>query len=162
MTRWEWSANRAGKTSAGVAWMRPFAAAVPWITVVLLLLMFHMIGGTMTSAEGVLFDLPDAGSAEGEETKLVALVMPMTRESARRETLVFFDDARYMLGDEASESVFIEQLAERSSKTGDRTLLVLADRRVAGGELMRVAALAKKGGVKRLLFAERKDRESGT
>ncbi len=158
MTRWGWSEARAAKNTVRIAWLRPFATAVPWITVGLLLLMFHLMGGTFTSAEGILFDLPDNGLSEGEETKLVALVMPMTRESTRRETLVFFDDARYTLGDDASEAVFSEQLSERATKTGDRALLVLADRRVAGGELMRLAALAKKGGIQRLLFAERKDR----
>ncbi len=159
MTRWGWREIRAQKAPALVAWARPFAVAVPWIAIILLLLMFHLIGGTFTTAEGVLFDLPEAGLQEGEETKLVALVMPSTRESSHRETLLFFDDARYVLGDEASEAVFLRHVSERANKTGGKTILVLADRRVAGGELMRLGALAKKGGLRRILFAERKDRE---
>ncbi len=160
MKRWDWNGvRRAARNPAGADWLRPFVAAVPWITVGVLLLMFHLIGGTFTAAEGVLFDLPDVGSGEGIETKLVAVVMPVTRDSARKENLVFFDDARYLLGDAASEAVFAEQLSERASKTGERALLVLADRRVAGGELMRLAGLVKGCGIDRLLFAERKDRE---
>ncbi len=141
-------------------WMRPFTTAVPWITVGILLLMFQLIGETLTSAEGVLFDLPEAGLSEGAETKLVALVMPMVREGARRETLVFFNDARFLLGDEASEAAFSEELTTRVTKTGDHVLLVLADRRIPGGELMQLAALAKKSGVARILFAERKEKDS--
>ncbi len=140
-------------------WMRPFSAAVPWITVGILLLMFQLIGDTLHSAEGVLFDLPAAGLNEGAETKLIALVMPMTREGTRRETLVFFDDARFVLGEDASEAVFSSELAERVAKTGETVLLVFADRRVPGGELMRLATLVKKSGINRILFAERKERE---
>ncbi len=159
MTRWGWSKSREQKNPTLLLWSRPFAAAVPWITIGMLLLMFHLIGGTLASAEGILFDLPGSTLGEGEETKLVALIMPSTRDRARPEILVFFDDARYTLGDEASEAVFSRQLAERAAKTGDKTLLVLADRRVPGGDLMRLAARAKEGGVQRILFAERKDRE---
>lgn len=139
-------------------WMRPFSVAVPWITVGVLLLMFQLIGNTLTSAEGVLFDLPDAGLSEGAETKLVALVMPMMSEGVRRETLVFFNDARFLLGDESSEQVLAAELAARHAKTGDDVLLVLADRRIPGGELMRLATLAKQSGIARILFAERKDK----
>lgn len=160
MTRWGWSGSRSAKGIDRLAWLRPFSAAVPWITVGVLLLMFHLIGGTFTSAEGVLFDLPASGQTDGAQTQLVALVMPMAREHSLRETLVFFDDARYVLGDSASEIALGAQLAERSAKTGDRTLLLLADRRVAGGELMRLAALARGRGIERILFAERK--ENGT
>ncbi len=139
-------------------WMRPFSVAVPWITVGVLLLMFQLIGNTLTSAEGVLFDLPEAGLSEGAETKLVALVMPMMSEGVRRETLVFFNDARFLLGDESSEQVLAAELAARHAKTGDDVLLVLADRRIPGGELMHLATLAKQSGIARILFAERKDK----
>ena len=160
MTPWNWKPERAqGVWRTGPVWLRPFLAAVPWITVLLLVLMFHMVGGTLASSEGVLFDLPDSsGLRDGEPAALVALVMPMPRESSPgSSTLVFFDDARYVLGDDASEAAFGEQLAERAEKTGDSALLVLADRRVAGGELMHMADIARKGGVARILFAERRD-----
>lgn len=157
MTRWGWSESRAAKGVDRLAWMRPFSSAVPWITVMLLLLMFHLVGGTFTSAEGVLFDLPAVGETEGAKTQLVALVLPMSRENSLRETLVFFDDARYVLGDAASENSLGAELAARAAKTGDRTLLLLADRRVSGGDLMRLAALVRSSGVERVLFAERKE-----
>lgn len=152
MSPWGWQPERAqGIWRYGAGWVRPLAAAVPWITVVLLLLMFYLMGGAFTSAEGVLFDLPDAGPSEGEPTELVALVMPMPHE-----TLVFFDDARYMMGDGASVAVLKGHLTERLARAKRKTLLVLADRRVAGGELMRLAAVAKESGADRILFAEKK------
>lgn len=39
-------------------------------------------------------------------------------------------------------------------------MLVLADRRVPTGDVMRFADLARAGGVKRVLFAEKKQREA--
>lgn len=155
MIPWGWLADRDRSGAArGLAWLRPMSAAVPWVTVGLLLQMLVLVGGTLTTAKGVLFDLPEIGLSEGERTKLVALVMPMPHE-----TLVFFDDARYTLGDEASASAFVAQLTERAGKLGEKTVLVLADRRVSGGDLMRLAALVRKSGVERVLFAEKRARE---
>ena len=151
-TPWGWTPERTlGIWRYGAAWMRPIAAAVPYITVLLLLAMLHFVGGTLTAAKGVLFDLPEAGLEDGESTGLVALVMPMPHE-----TMVFFDDSRYLLGDEASLRALGENLALRAEKSSSKTLLVLADRRVAGGELMRIAAVARRNGVGRILFAEKK------
>ena len=151
-TPWGWRPERTlGIWRYGAGWLRPFAAAVPFLTILLLLLMLHIVGGTLTAAQGVLFDLPDAGLADGEATGLVALVLP--RE---HETLVFFDDSRYVLGDESSLRALGENLAARTEKSSTRTLLVLADRRVAGGELMKFAAVARRNGVGKILFAEKK------
>ena len=150
-TAWGWTPERTlGIWRHGAAWTRPVTAAVPFLTVVLLLAMLHFVGGTLTSAKGVLFDLPDAGLADGEATGLVALVMPMSHE-----TLVFFDDSRYLLGDESSLRALGENLAMCVEKSPTKTLLVLADRRVAGGDLMRLASVARRNGVSRILFAEK-------
>jgi biopolymer transport protein ExbD len=131
--------------------MRSFSAAVPWITVGLLLLMMHFVSGTLTSAQGVLFDLPGCSPSDGEATGLVALMMP-----TESETLVFFDDARYVVGDDSSMTVFGRHLSERSELVKHRTLLVMADRRVPGGELMRLAEVARQSGLDKVLFAEKR------
>lgn len=151
MSPWGWRPERTeGVWRHGAKWMQPFAAAVPWLTVILLLMMMVLVGGTFTSAKGVLFDLPEGTLADGEATGLVALVMP-----TEHETLVFFDDSRYVLGEASSTAALSEHFAESVRRSGDKTLLVLADRRVAGGELFRFASIAKKGGVEKVLFAEK-------
>ena len=81
---------------------------------------------------------------------VVALVM-----SKQRETLVFFDDGRYTLGDEVSAAAFGEHLGDRASKVERKTLLVLADRRVASGELMKLSGIVRRSGINRVLFAEK-------
>lgn len=151
MISWGWKPERSeGIWRYGLPAVKPFAAAAPWISVLMLLLLFHLIGGTFTTAKGVLFDLPDQGVSDGEPTDLVALVMPL-----RHETLVFFDDSRYMLSDASSLRTLSERLSERVSRTERKTLLVLADRRVDGGELMEIASLARRSGAEKVLFAEK-------
>lgn len=151
MKSWGWMPSRnEGIWRHGAPWMRPFVVCAPWISLLLLILMFHIVGGTLTSAKGVLFELPDKGLEDGEATEMVAIVMPVARD-----TLVFFDDSRFALGDLSSVSSLRDQLSERVSRTDKKTLLVLADRRVAGGELMRIASIARESGVARILFAEK-------
>jgi len=134
--------------------MRVFATVVPFVTIGVLLLMFHFIGGTMTTAKGVLFDLPKVGVGDEAVTESVALLVPV-----RHETLVFFDDSRYVVGNEASMRTFEENLAERLTRGREKTLLVLADRRVSCGSLMSFAARARKAGVEKVLFAEKNEQE---
>lgn len=149
---WGWRrTDDLGMWRSGPQWLKPLAAAVPWITVGVALLMMHLLSGTLTAAEGVLFDLPDSGLSEGDTTSLVALVTPM-----KNETLVFFDDARYSLNDGVSASAFGEQLADRAAKVDRKTLLVLADRRTTAADLMKIAALARMNGILRILFANRR------
>lgn len=154
-SEWGWASRGYGSpASHDIAWLRPFVSAAPWVTLAILVLMVSLLGGTLAVREGVLFDLPDSGIAEGESASLVALLLPMSHE-----TLVFFDDARYVLGDAQSMDTFREQLSERSGKLKERTLLVLADRRISTGELMGFAASAKRAGIGRILFAERRRAE---
>ena len=156
MTDWGWRPRRTtGIWQHGARWSRPFIAAAPFLTVLVLLLMFYFVGGTMTTFKGVLFDLPEGGRTDGEPAELVALVMPL-----RHETVVFFDDSRYLLGDAASVRSLGEQIAERVSRSTSKTLLVLVDRRVRSGDVMGLATIARQGGVRRLLFAEKSQEAS--
>ena len=152
MSPWGWTPERTpGIWRHGPAWLRPAAAAVPYLTVGLLLLTLHFVSGALASTEGVLFDLPDAAPTDAIEKSPVALMM-----ATPRETLVFFDDTRYLMDEAASMRALGEQLEARFAQSPRKSLLVLADRRVANGELMRFAALAKASGVEKILFAEKK------
>jgi len=148
-TPWKWTPERTlGIWRHGAPWLRPIVAAAPYVTVLLLLLMLHVASGALTAAKGVLFDLPAAGLDDGASTKLVALMLPHDHE-----TLVFFDDSRYILGDDASLRALGENIAARTERPDDKTLLVLADRRISGGDLMKFAEVARRKGVERVLFA---------
>lgn len=155
MKGWGWSPGRArSAVSIGSSWMRAFAVLVPFMTVALLLMMLHFVGGALATAKGVLFELPEAGAGDAVATESVAMLVPM-----RHETLVFFDDSRYVVGSEASMRTFGERLSERFSRSDNKTLLVLADRRISCGDLMAFAAQVRRNGVEKVLFAEKSRQE---
>jgi biopolymer transport protein ExbD len=157
MSAWGWKPKQTqGIWRHGPLWLRPFSVGAPWVTLGLLLIMFHLIGGTFTAAEGVLFDLPEGSLAEGETTTLVALVLPL-----QHQTSVFFDDARYTLEDPASVASLGDHLAQRAGRVESKTLLVLADRRIVCGELAKIASLARASGVRRVLFANKRPQTGG-
>ena len=146
---WDW--RRGGGVDGAARWSSWFAMAAeaaPWLSVGLVLLMLNMIGGTMTAARGFLFDLPAGEVEEGDVTSLVALAASMPGG-----TLVFFDDARYSLGDPSSVAAFCGHLSERVAATPRKTLLLLADKSVPAGDLMEIAASARRSGAKKVLFA---------
>jgi len=152
VSQWGWSPERTqGIWRHGAPWLRPIVAALPYLTIGLALLMMHVVGGTLTVSRGVLFDLPEGRLEEGDATGLVAVVMPVVHD-----TVVFFDDTRYVLGDPVSMRALGENLSVLASRSGRKTLLVLADRRVSAGNLMALSETVKKSGVKRLLFAEKR------
>lgn len=149
MSPWGWSPERTqGIWRYGAAWMRPMVAVAPWVTLALIILMFHLIGGTFTLAKGVLFELQPTEYKDGEISKLTAMVIPVSGE-----TLIFFDDARFMLGDPSSVSSLSEHISEQVARTGAKSLLVLADRRVSGGEIMKFSDILRQSGVEKVLFA---------
>ena len=153
MSQWGWSpARNLGIWRYGAGWSRPIAAAIPCLTVCLLLIMMHMVGGTMTSCRGILFDLPDGELSDGEASELVALVMPV-----QHETMIVFDDARYLLGDAASMRSFGEDLSGSVERRTGKTLLILADKRVSTDHLMEVVSAAKGSGVGRVLLAGKRE-----
>lgn len=155
MSSWKWSrgdAHAGRRRNLPLLGVLPVVA--PWLSVLVLLVMFHLIGGTLTREKGVIFELPGTGLADGEATGPVAVMMPQDHG-----TIVFFDDARYFVDDRNSLLQFSDHLAERLRVSERKTLLVLADRRVAGGDLMTVAALARSNGVSRVLFAEKRSVE---
>jgi len=153
---WGWKVSRLQRgESAGVTWLRAFAAVVPFVTVGLLLLMLHFVGGTLATAQGVLFDLPASGIGDEEVTDAVAMLVPV-----RHETIVFFDDARYVIGSAASMRSLEDAMKERFARSGNKALLVLADRRIPCGDLMEFSSRARRNGVERVLFAEKKAQEA--
>ena len=89
-----------------------------------------------------------------EATGLAALVLPAAAEGG--ETLVFFDDARYSLSDEASVSSLRDRLGVRAAAEPSRTFLLLADQRVPAGDVMRLVGIARESGLERVQIAERR------
>lgn len=158
-SEWKWRAPRSeGIWHHGAVWAKPLVAAAPWITLALILAMFALIGGRLVAAPGVLFDLPESVGRQTAPVGLAALVLPVAHgEGIAADTLVFFDDARYSLSDEMAVNALREQIDRRVREDASDTLLLLADKRVHAGDLMRIVGLARESGVRQVQIAEKRE-----
>ena len=156
---WGWRPAQAeGIWRHGARWTKPLFAAVPWITLVLLLAMFSFLGDRLTAAPGVVFDLPAPVGRQTAAADMTMLALPSANVGESGGTLVFFDDARYVLDDPQSVALLREQLLSHVQEGSARaTLLVLADRRVTSGDLLRLVGIARAAGVKHVQIAERRE-----
>ena len=153
MSRWGWTdARESGADGFAPRWLKPLAAAAPWLTAGLLFVMIWMTAGALTAAEGALFDLPRGDIGDIADVTASALV-----RRTGKGTLVFFDDTRFVFGDAAQDAALASLLAAKIANREHPVLLVLADRRVHAGDLMRLAEIAKGAGVEKTLFAERRE-----
>jgi len=157
--KWGWrSGSDSGVWAHGAKWARPFAAAAPWLSLALLLVIFGMVSGETLIARGTVFDLPESAAADVDDPGLTAFVLPVPRDAGGGdETLVFFDDARFVPADPASAINLQRRLSTRASDARSGNLLILADRRVPAGDLMKLMALARKAGLKHVQVAERRE-----
>ncbi len=157
--KWHWRATSdAGVWSHGAKWARPLSVAAPWVSLALLVAIFAMVSGEATLSRGTVFDLPPASAFDVDAPGLTAFVLPVPRDAGGGdETLVFFDDARFVPADKVSAANLRRRLSERASDARSPNLLVLADRRVPAGDLMKIMALARQAGLKHVQVAERRD-----
>ena len=157
-TGWNWRRNAwEGIWKYGPKWMRYLSVASPWISLALAVSMFAIVSGRYASSQGVVFDLPEGSVVEGSPASMLAIMLPVQRDAdGGEETILFFDDARYLPSDPSSLDTFREALSARAERDKRGTLLLMADRRVAGGEIMRIMELARESGVKHVMIAEKR------
>jgi biopolymer transport protein ExbD len=154
---WGWRPHQTeGIWRHGCAWTKPLFAAVPWVTLTILLALFAIIGDRLPQVPGLVCDLPPAMAGEGVSTGLAALVLRGSGADTA-ETCVFFDDAGYSLSDEASVASLKEHIGVRAESESTGTILLLADRRVPSGDIHRLAGLARESGLRRVQIAERRE-----
>ena len=140
------------------AWFRYLVQIAPWLTIMLIAVLFVLLQGALAPVPSLLFDLPEAGAADSAQPGLVALLIPGDVEGAETEgTLVYFDDARYVLSDQTSLDEFSNRLGDRAVETKCGVLTLLSDRRVPAGDVMKVMALAKSRRLLHVQLAEKRD-----
>lgn len=140
------------------AWFRYLVQMAPWLTVLLIAVFFLILQSVMAPVPSLLFDLPEAGAADSVKPGLVALLIPGDIEGAETDgTLVYFDDARYVLSDPVSLEELSNRLGERAVETKSGVLTLLSDRHVPVGDVMKVMALAKARRLLHVQLAEKRD-----
>lgn len=140
--QWERGASRQRHPSS-YALLR----AVPWLDAIIIAALFWAVVGRATLAPSVAFELPSAPFTEGAYAAGSLIAFPDPATDGR--ILVFFDDARYILGtdDEANLAADVSEYAR--SAAGGR-LLLLADASIRHGDVMRIVDIVRAGGVKRI------------
>ena len=142
----------------GGQWARTLLAAVPWINAVILVGLLLAVHGHLVIVPGMMFDLPRAPLREGGRPALTALMISVASDTpGGEETLVFFDDDRYGLGDEAQTALLAERLKARMAQNGARELLLMADKRVPHGDVMFFVNVAREAGAQRVNVSEKPD-----
>lgn len=99
----------------GGAWAQALLSAIPWVTTLLLALLLMLLHGRLAITPGVAFDLPTAPLREGSRARLTALMLQVTRGNppSGEETLIFFDDDRYVAQDPEQQLMLAGRLQDR-------------------------------------------------
>jgi biopolymer transport protein ExbD len=140
----------------GGPWSQAVLSLVPWLNAVVLLVLLMAVNERMVVSPGVVFDLPGAALREGSHAGLTALMIAVERDApGGDETLVFFDDDRYSTQDADQMSMLCERLKSRVALGARRELLLLADKRVPHGAVIRFVNAARESGVQRVNVAEK-------
>lgn len=140
------------------AWFRCLSQFAPWLTFLLIAVLFVFLQGTLSPSPSLLFDLPESGSADSVRPGLVALLIPGDVEGVETDgTLVYFDDARYVLSDPSSFDEFSARLGDLAIETKYGVLTLLADRRVPAGDVMKIMSAAKAARLLHVQLAEKRD-----
>ena len=140
----------------GGPWARVLLASIPWVNVLVILGLLLVVHREIVITPGTLFDLPGAPLREGVHTGFTVLMVSVLRDVAEgNETLIFFDDNRYVAQDQNQMAVLSERLRSRiNAKSGDE-LLLLADKRVSHGDVLQFVNVARLAGVPRICVAQK-------
>ncbi|MCL1921018.1 MAG: hypothetical protein FWG50_08065, partial [Kiritimatiellaeota bacterium] len=142
----------------GGVWTQSVLAAVPWLNVIIIVILLLALHGRIAVTPGVIFDLPAAPFLEGAPGGLTVLMLSVSREMlAEEETLVFFDDERYLIRDEEQALNLAARISESIGAERNRDILLLADKRVPHGDVMAFVNLACRAGATRINVAQKPD-----
>lgn len=140
----------------GGPWAHALLSMVPWINCLAILFLMLVVNRRTVISPGVVFDLPHAAFREGMYVGLTALMITVARDTpGGEETLIFFDDDRYSTQDTEQMSVLTERVKSRVALGSRSELLLLADKRVPHGDVMRFVNAVREAGVQRVNVAEK-------
>jgi len=130
--------------------------SIPWINALVIVVVLLAVNQRMVVSPGVVFDLPRGELREGTHVGLTALMISVARDvPGGDETLIFFDDDRYSAQDADQMAVLSERVKSRVALGARRELLLLADKRVPHGDVMRFVNAMRAAGVPRVNVAEK-------
>lgn len=140
----------------GGAWVHAMIIAAPWLNVIILVGTLFAVHNRIAITPGVIFDLPQAPFSEGAAGGLTVLMFSVSRETQLgEETQVFFDDERYRIQNEEEATRLANRLGESIGTGRRQDILLLADKRVPHGDVMRFVYMARQAGARQINVAEK-------
>ena len=125
-------------------------STAPWLSVVLLLVTFLVVGSQVVVQPGVVVELPQAPFTDGFQSRWLAVILSVPGPDDHREAIVFFDDERFRLSEPSQVDALRQALQRKMREQPDPFLVIQADRTVEYGVMVQVVNLARQAGVKRV------------
>lgn len=133
-------------------------AAGPWIDILLLLVLFSFLDARLVLQPGVVVDLPEGPFSGGTRLGMNMVIMCVGEGvGEERSEIVFFDDERFVIGDEAHMAHLETVLGAKARRRGGESLVIQADRRVRHGTIVDLMNKALASGVAEVNLAEREE-----
>jgi len=131
----------------------------PWMDVVLIIILFSLLQSKLVLQPGVVVDLPSAPFTEGTRFGLVAVVLSVgAGEQEQRQNVVFFDDVRFLVGQDDEIAGLEEAFRVSRERHDDDVLIIQVDQHVPHGTVQRVVRVARDAGIARINVATRDSR----
>lgn len=125
-----------------------FLQVVPWIDIVLVAALAYFACNRTTIQHGKTFELPKATTREGLLENAIPVIMLLTADGG--DTLVFVGDDRLELDDAGFPFKLKERIRDRMHLTNVHDMLLMADRRIPHGDVIRLVNLARESGISRV------------
>lgn len=140
---------------------RPLLALVPWLDVLLLAGAFAFFGQAAALVPGQTVELPDAAFRDGAASTLVVVVRALPGRAAASADAeaplaeAFFRDERFRLARPERAGALRDALREAAEASGEDTAVLYMDAALPHRDAMRLCALLREAGLRRVLFAAR-------
>ena len=143
----------------GRSWFKNISSGIPWIDAVIIVVLLLVVNNRLTIMPGMVFDLPRAPLRSGVHNTyngLTAVMIPVVHDiTSGDETLIFFDDERFSMKDEDFAERLSSKVRERIHASSSHDLLLLADRNIPHGDVIRFVNVVREAGVNRVNVGEK-------
>ena len=131
-------------------------SVAPWLDILVLMMLFVLLQAHFVLQPGVLIRLPETRFADGSRPAMAMVVLSLPTEPGRpSREIVFFDDARYLIGSERYMNALREALGAQAQTRPEGDLAILADESVAHGTVMMLCDMAREAGIAQVNLASK-------
>jgi len=141
----------------GNRWFQCFSGNIPWIDALIIVVLLLAVNDRLTIVPGMVFDLPSAPlRGGGNHSALTAVMVSVVQDiSSGSDTLVFFDDERFSMSDEDLLLRLAEKVRDRVQASSNHDLLLLADKNIPHGDVIRFINIVRESGVRHVNVGEK-------